>query len=381
MGMNGHIFEPHAYPYRVIFRPLSSFWFLVVYATMAIGQNHNNKPLVLLTKITASAWAVHSFLSTKDLPETVVRLFALTCKMNFDANEFFHHRVHIDQYIVYVGMLAAMLYVYLQDTLSERSLDTEWRENHIATRVRQIWPYLKIAAIVAALLALPMFFHWTHSRLFTEQFQAFFTTWQPYITFVPILSFAILRNAHPVLRNYHSAVFAWVGRYSGEMYVMQNHLWLAADAQAVLRSGIFRGDDTVFGDRWRDLVILTPVYFIACKFVNDATGTIANWFSREETRHTGKTKVETPSKAAVEMDIVVEHATAIEDGKNSEIHDAIRLGERLHLGRPWHQRAVEKVSSIEIQLWPYKLKNRVILVLALMWVLNVVSAGHCGIVG
>merc|ERR1711964_514985 len=48
--------------------------------------------------------------------------------------------------------------------------------------------------------------------------------WQPYISAIPILCYIVLRNALRVFRNYHSAVFAWLGRCSLETYVLQYYL-------------------------------------------------------------------------------------------------------------------------------------------------------------
>jgi hypothetical protein len=66
------------------YMPLSSFWFLWVYVTMAIGRKRNTSNLFVISKIIVSAAAVHIFISTRDLPETVVRIFSITCKISFD---------------------------------------------------------------------------------------------------------------------------------------------------------------------------------------------------------------------------------------------------------------------------------------------------------
>jgi len=328
------------------YMPLSTFWFTVVYATLAVGKKYNDHTWALLAKIAVSACLVHTFISTKDLSDTLVRLFAITCKISFDAGDFFQHRVGQDQYIVYVGMLAGMFYIWSKDVLT-----TDHRHDRMSNLFRKAWPMLKISSIAASALAFLYFFYWSFSNIKKEG-QKWFTEQQPYYSFIPILAFTILRNAHPVLRNYFSASFAFMGRYSGEMYVMQDHLWLAGDQESILRTGLFHGNETVNGDRWRDLLVLTPLYLIVCSIIGDSTGVIANWFVQEPAEEReGRTKV----ASEVEMGLLAEEAD-----QESEHHE-----------KPLSPRWLRKARGFRI--WPARLKHRVLLVLAIMWFLNVVS--------
>lgn len=49
-----------------------------------------------------------------------------------------------------------------------------------------------------------------------------------------IISYIILRNISGVLRTRVSTLFAWLGKISLELYVAQQHIWLAADSAGVL---------------------------------------------------------------------------------------------------------------------------------------------------
>ncbi|CAB0017001.1 unnamed protein product [Nesidiocoris tenuis] len=55
-----------------------------------------------------------------------------------------------------------------------------------------------------------------------------------YSTFVPIVSFIILRNLSGFLRSRYSSMFAWFGKISLELCFCQIHIWLAADSHGVL---------------------------------------------------------------------------------------------------------------------------------------------------
>ncbi|KAK4629330.1 putative O-acetyltransferase CAS1 [Fulvia fulva] len=265
--------------------------------------------------------------------------------MSFDAGEFFHHRVDQDQYIVYVGMLVAMLYVWIKDILS-----SDKQQDSLSRTLRKAFPALQYLVIAASILAFGYYFYWTNTALKST---AAFSKLQPYLTITPILTFIILRNAHPLLRNWHSAAFAWLGRYSGEMYVMQNHLWLAVDQESVLRTGFFHGDDTVWGDRWRDLVLITPLYLIACSIVGDATGVIANWFieDHESTEATGDTK----PVAEVEMGLLAGEVME-EDGALSTEEVA---------NRP------SVLQREKAAVWPARVRDRGTRVLFVMWLLKI----------
>ena len=378
------------------YMPLSTFWFLVVYATLAIAPSLNKNKLTLTCKIIASATLVRTFITTHDLPETFVRLLTLTFRMSFDARAFFDYRVRIDEYVVYVGMLSAVLYLWLKETLhpEKRRPDDTLTE----TALRRLFPYLKPLTALLAALTLVYFCIHVPSTFTTPQA---WTTWQPLLGPIPILCFVVLRNSLPVLRNHHSAAFAWLGKYSGEMYTMQNHLWLAGDQESVLRTGFFRaGDGTLRNDRWRDLVVLTPVYLVACWVVGDATGVIANWFLEEEgeggeggkdggrggSASSSSSRPEDARKrrrstqpygharavsaSAVEMGLLAGEGFASgSSSSSSSFDDEAYLSEKYAPHQSSSPGLVRRVKGI----WPGTVWGRTALTLAVLWALNLVS--------
>ena len=70
------------------YMPLSTFWYAVTFATLAIGKKYNDRTWTLVGKIVLSATAVRVFINTKDLSSTIAKLFKITCRINFDADEF-----------------------------------------------------------------------------------------------------------------------------------------------------------------------------------------------------------------------------------------------------------------------------------------------------
>ena len=336
------------------YMPLSTFWFLVIYATLAIAPGLNKNRLTLVCKIVASAVLVRAFINTKDLPNTFVRLLTLTFKMSFDANAFFDYRVKIDEYIVYVGMLSAVLYLWLKDVLYSTK-----RYGKFTDSFRRAFPMLKVVTITGSTATFAYFWYWVHYNIKSN---SEWTKLQPLIGPIPILAFIVLRNAHPVLRNFYSGAFAWLGKYSGEMYTMQNHIWLAGDQESVLRTGFFYGDGTLRNDRWRDLVIITPLYLIACWVIGDATVAISNWFLKEDNESIRgalpkKTHPRARSASAVEMGLLAgEDVTSDEDvSEKDDFTDRPGLWQRVR------------------GIWPRTIWGRAVLTLASLWFMNVVS--------
>jgi len=86
------------------------------------------------------------------------------------------------------------------------------------------------------------------------------------------------------LRNHYSAAFAWIGRVSLETFILQYHLWLAADTQGLLDIGLSGngGMSTVSGlfgsgmglTRWMNCIILGVLFVWLSSRLATATGTI-----------------------------------------------------------------------------------------------------------
>ena len=330
------------------YMPLTTFWFLVIYATLAIAPSYNASKPLLIGKILASSALVRAFIRTPDLDKTLVRLFEITCGISFDAANFFQYRVQIDEYIVYVGMLVAIFYLWASEALS-----SEDNQSSVARRFRQAFPLLTRITTILAAVALLSFCYYDHVRIHSEND---WSSIQPYMSFVPILSFVILRNAHPALRNTYSTAFAWLGRYSGEMYVMQDHLWLAGDQEAILRTGFFRGNDTLLGDRWKDLLLITPLYLIACSIIGDATIVIAGWFVKDGSAEQANVPQDPTAGAEVELGLL---------NGNGKMNGTL----------PHSEKKQDDVAPVKqrdggFKLWPETVQNRIVVVLGVMWVLN-----------
>ncbi|KAL9581940.1 MAG: hypothetical protein Q9212_003593 [Teloschistes hypoglaucus] len=250
------------------FAPLVSFWFAVVYLTMRIGHSHNASSPFLLSKIGMSAIAVNGLLRYPDLLEGMFALLQQTCGIHWNVKEW-RFRLQLDLYIVYVGMLAAILYSRISDSLYKQRFPTQ---NH-STTLQRHWRTIRVLSVIVALMTLPAF--WMFARRFRDKFD--YNWWVPYLSPFPIVSFIILRNSHRWFRNMHSSIFAWLGRCSLETFTLQFHIWLAADTKGLLSLGIFGRNITHTDGRHCDLIVLTIAFLWLSWLTADATATITRW--------------------------------------------------------------------------------------------------------
>lgn len=174
------------------FSPLITLWFGVIWLTMYIGYNQNKNTMFLLAKIAVSAALTAAFhLHDKPL-QFVFSIFNTIFRTDWSAKEW-TFRVTLDMYIVYVGMLAALATIKMQEG---KVSDRQW------------WTWAKITAFFMSLLGLGGYlaFELRYSKLEYNHYH-------PYISAIPILSFVILRNATATLRSASSRAFIWIGQW------------------------------------------------------------------------------------------------------------------------------------------------------------------------
>ncbi|KAG5647638.1 hypothetical protein DXG03_008991 [Asterophora parasitica] len=233
------------------FSPLVSMWFLIIYGTMFVGARFNDRTPFLLGKIIISAILVTVFMREEWLLEILFKLLARICGIHWSAREW-TFRVTLDLWIVYIGMLAAIGVIKIREyRLTEHA---QWQ---LASRV----------AIGASALCLVWFFAFE----LLQESKFTYNHWHPYISFIPVLAFIVLRNASVILRSASSSAFAFIGRCSLETFIIQYHFWLAGDTRGVLL--------VLPGTQWRPInYIFTTIMFI---YLSDqmahATTAITSW--------------------------------------------------------------------------------------------------------
>lgn len=236
------------------FAPLVSFWYLVVYFTLLGASSHNTKPIFVLCKIIASFLVVAIIHSQVWLIEGVFRLLRTLANINWSPKEW-AFRVNLDYLIVYVGMTIALV-LHTLDSPGSAGVGTARLVDH------RRWSWLRHTLLLASFIGLVWFAAFELSR--KDKFA--YNLWHPYVSVVPVLGFIALRNATPVLRSASSWLAAWIGACSLETFILQYHLWLAADTKGLLV--IIPG----INHREINLIITSTVFLWLSHLVATATG-------------------------------------------------------------------------------------------------------------
>lgn len=231
------------------FAPLTSLWYLVIYLTMRFCHNRNTSLRFLVGKLLISALLMTALVRVPGVLEAIFQCLKVTAKIHWNATEW-RFRTGLDLYIVYAGMLSAVAFIKISESDDVKSLV------HFA-RLRTI---LTIAALPT------LGFLWVALGSITGKPE--YNSWVPYISFLPILSYVALRNCNRHLRNYHSSIFAWLGRYSLETFTLQFHIWLAADTKGILSISLHP---------WWNSLLLTVIFFWVSWHVGCATNVITGW--------------------------------------------------------------------------------------------------------
>ncbi|KAG1749914.1 10 TM acyl transferase domain found in Cas1p-domain-containing protein [Suillus paluster] len=233
------------------FSPLVSMWYLIVYGTMAIGSQYNDRMPFLLSKILISMAILTWFMTETWMLDAVFAFLDRIFSIHWSAREW-NFRVTLDLWIVYFGMLLAIAVIKIQ---AHRLTD------------HHLWPMAVKVAVGISISILLWFFGFE----LMQESKFSYNAWHPYISFLPIAAFVTLRNASSSLRSCSSRAFSVIGRCSLETFIIQYHLWLAGDTKGILL--------LLPGTRWRpvNFVISTIIFIYISDRVSHATGELTTW--------------------------------------------------------------------------------------------------------
>lgn len=315
------------------FSPLCSFWFIIVYLTLAVFPKWNDDTQLLLAKICVSAVFVWLSILATPLNKLVFIVLRLLFNIQWDIDEW-EYRVALDIFIVYVGMLTAVAYTRMEQTVR---------------------PALTRAMALLGVAIIGGFSYASQSVLKTE-----YRSWHPYASIAPVLAYIAIRNVSNPVRNYYSSAMAWLGRCSLETYTLQFHIFLAADTHGVLLIDALNKStaDTILDDRWKSLLVVVPVFL----WISSATATA--------TANLIKLILSTPEPKAQQIpteDNEKDEEAAVAGDEYDPDYDDSSAG---LLGRPGsavkkYMKYVPTMSSVI-----YSIQVRLLLLLLVMWLLN-----------
>ncbi|KAF4332698.1 o-acetyltransferase CAS1 [Fusarium beomiforme] len=236
--------------------PFISFWFLITYATFAPYRSLNDSSETVIGKITASFIIVTVILKFTPVCRGLFTLLHLFFRSKWDHDAWIS-QANADGVVPFLGMFAGVIHQHVRHS-------SAWYTDYKSA----------IIPSIAGILGYTYFY----ARL---EDKSVLISLYPSASVIPIVSIIALRNATTTLRNYNSAAAAWLGRYSLELYVFQFHILLAGDGSGLLLLDNFTGNNGLFMGRWRDLVVLLPIYLYISHVVAEATEGITGLFTNK----------------------------------------------------------------------------------------------------
>uniref|UniRef100_A0A8C7PWM1 N-acetylneuraminate (7)9-O-acetyltransferase n=1 Tax=Oncorhynchus mykiss TaxID=8022 RepID=A0A8C7PWM1_ONCMY len=217
-------------PYQFYyFVPLVTFWFVIIYATMAMWPQILQKKangsgmwhIGILVKLLGLLLFICFFAYSQGLFENIFSVWPVS-KL-FELNGSIHEwwfRWKLDRFAIIHGMLFAFVYLLLQkyQVLSEGK-----GESLFSTRISNILLLISVVSFMTYSI-------WASSCKNKTECNEM----HPYISGLQILAFILIRNIPGYARSLYSSFFAWFGKISLELFICQYHIWLAADTKGIL---------------------------------------------------------------------------------------------------------------------------------------------------
>ncbi|ORZ22085.1 10 TM acyl transferase domain found in Cas1p-domain-containing protein [Absidia repens] len=246
------------------FTPLVSMWFLVIWLTMYVGHAYNARTWFVLIKIAVMCCITTAMIHLPGVLETCFDLLATVANIHWQAGEW-RFRLGLDAYIVYIGMLFALMTIKVKEHRILQERDT-------SSFALLKWITVGVAAVSMA------WYFWFELNQPSKQV---YNGKHPYISWIPVVAFILLRNATRFLRNTNSGFFMWIGKCSLETFIGQFHMWLAADTKGLLvvipSSWIHRLGGQGDWGWWLNFFVSSILFLFVCHYLSQATGTLTGW--------------------------------------------------------------------------------------------------------
>ncbi|KAI2630872.1 Cas1p-domain-containing protein [Hypoxylon sp. NC1633] len=256
------------------FAPVVSFWYLVTWVALRFFSCRNRHLVWLVIKLALTALLTDWLIRTPGVLELLAQASEMSFRLHWDAAEM-RFRLQLDRYAVYVGVLAAAL-VHRASVRRARLALALGHHRIKNARGRLATATRRQLLNVACVYAIAIFLYVTQRG---ERFGAKerYNAVHPYIAWVPVLAYVILRNSF--CHDYALGLPAALGRFALETYVLQHHIWLGGDATARLHLGVLAG---VWGRRFES-VLLGLAFWGVAALTHAATETLARrmdgrWF-------------------------------------------------------------------------------------------------------
>ena len=251
------------------FPALASFWYIITWVTIRQASGQGSSLRQGITSVVVSMTLLCMVLRLRGVLNFILRVSESVGMASIDTDEMLF-RIELDVLPPYSGMLVACFF--------ER---WHWPLVSLSMLPQTIINRLRLYGVVTAAVAMIFYLSYLLGlRLADKQTSNAF---HQLTSICPILSFIILRNATPGLRSHYSVPLAWLGRHSLETFVLQYHIWLAADTKGLLHLGLFDtpvmyGSSTLGSPLyWLECCLITVIFLWVSSLTSGATSEVTAW--------------------------------------------------------------------------------------------------------
>ncbi|XP_068091126.1 N-acetylneuraminate 9-O-acetyltransferase [Hyperolius riggenbachi] len=250
-------------PYQFYyFVPLVSFWFMVIYASMALWPQITQKKananylwnVGLVLKLSLLLLCITLLSRSQGAFENIFSIWPLSRLFELNGNVYeWWFRWSLDRYAVFYGMLFAFMYLALQ---KQQVLSEGKGEPLFSTKVSSILLFISVVSFLTYSI-------WASSCKNKTECNEM----HPSVSVVQILAFVLIRNIPGYARSVYSSFFAWFGKISLELFICQYHIWLAADTKGILV--------LIPGNPMLNIIVSTFIFVCAAHEISHITNDLA----------------------------------------------------------------------------------------------------------
>ena len=194
------------------FSPLVTFWFGVIWITFRVFPQFNSGLKVTLIKVAVSGIVVYFFVVMPGPLEAIFWALKTFARIEWDLKEW-RFRLLLDIWAVHFGMIFSIV-----------------SNNPDLEDVRAALRKYKFLGVTVGLALISLYWHLASKYDVKTEYNAH----NNYLSLLPIMGYVLVRNGASFLCNRHSRFFGWFGKISLETFILQFHIWMAADTKGVM---------------------------------------------------------------------------------------------------------------------------------------------------
>lgn len=201
---------------------MHTFWFLSVYAIMRPLYTRNSEPKIMAIKFALYAGIVFTLFELPAVGKIVFKPFGFILNYNNLLHEWMF-RAGLDHYATLLGMICAYFHPNIQayfNHLESEKKDESDKLFSLATKIT-----LAFLFVIALVL-------WVNHIFVLPKYD--YNHLHPYFSFVPLLTYILLRNLFPFLRERFMFLFTWLGKITLETYISQLHIYMQGNAHYLI---------------------------------------------------------------------------------------------------------------------------------------------------